>query len=201
MEARRVLEKEENGTREKKEPRTVLWFKTSLNAEEIDEALGLYALYLARGFESATHIHLQGVSKGQPVTLTFRGDRPNRVFGIEYAPKLEKPDYGPILGTMFPYNNEYFEPVLRGSYAWPRERLNFEYKPGDWKKGPHKTRVEIGHEHKAHAPKLIENLQVFLVDLVEGKVGPLPSRKVGGSLELAQEFIEFYEKKRAEKET
>jgi len=180
-------------------PRVKLWFKMPLNTEDIDEALGVFALNLSRGFESATHIYIQGELNGIPATLNFEGDRGNRVFRVEYAPEIEEPDYGDVLGPMFAYNNERFEAVLRGSFAWPRERLNFSYKPGDWKTGPYNTRVEVGEEHTAHASKLLEDLEVFLVDLDKGKVGPLPSRTVGGPLELAREFVEFYERKKAEK--
>ncbi len=57
----------------------------------------------------------------------------------------------------------------------------------------------MGGEHTAHAEELLEALEVFLVNLAGGKVGPLPSTTSGGPLELAREFVEFYERKKAEK--
>lgn len=189
----------EKAEKKEGEARVKLWFKTPLETEAVDEALGIFALKLSRGFESVNHIYIQGELNGISSTLHFEGDRANRVFRVEYAPEIEKPDFGDVLGSMFAYNNEHFEPVLRGSHAWPQDMLKFSYKSGGWKTGPHKTRVEVGYEHTAHASKLLEDLEVFLVKLAEGKVGPLPSRTVGGPLELAREFVEFYERKKAEK--
>ena len=205
-EAKRALEgkKLEPGDEKKKELLVKLWFKHALEAEVIDGALGAFAREFIQSFESVNSVHIIGAVKGRPVNFRFEGERANRVFSLKFAPELEEPDYNErsrILGSMFAYNNPYFEPVLRGSYAWPHECLYFTYKPGDWKKGPYKTRFELGHEHEGHAEELIRALQVFLSNrYVAGAPGILPLRMVGGSMELAREFIEYFEKEKAEKE-
>ena len=203
-EAKLALEKKAPGPEGKKEPLVKLWFKHALEAEVIDEALGEVALDFIQGFQSVSHVGIRGVIKGRPVEFRFEGERSNRVFSISFAPELEEPDYNErtrVLGPMFAYNNEYFEPVLRGADAWPHEKLYFIYKSGDWKKGPYKTRFEIGHEHEGHAEELIRALQVFLSNrYVAGAPGILPLRMVGGSMELAREFIEYFEKARDDPE-
>jgi hypothetical protein len=205
-EAKRALEvkKKEPGDEEKKEPLVKLWFKHTLEPEVIDETLGGFALEFIRGFESVSHVGVRGVINGRPIEFKFEGERAHRVFSVSFSPELEEPDYNErtrVLGSMFAYNNPYFEDVLRGADAWPHEKLYFTYKSGDWKKGPYHTRFEIGHEHERHAEELIRALQVFLSNrYVAGAPGILPLRMVGGSTELAREFIEYFEKKKAEKE-
>lgn len=205
-EAKRALEgeKKDAAAQEKKAPLVKLSFKHALAAQEIDETLGDFAREFIQGFESVKKVHIIGERGGRPVSFRWEGERVNRAFSIEFDPELEEPDYNKrteILGPMFAYNNEYFEPVLRGRDAWPHKKLYFSYKPGDWKRGPYKTRFEIGHEHEGHAEELIRELQVFLSNrYVAGAPGILPLKMVGGSVELAQEFIEYFEKKKAEKE-